>query len=46
MPVTVTCNQCQVLVINNIPTHEIGCPNSKEDDDYFDTFMFEDDDLV
>lgn len=25
----VACSQCQALVINNVPTHERGCPNDK-----------------
>lgn len=23
----VACSQCEALVINGVPTHEIGCPN-------------------
>ena len=26
----VRCSQCQALVINNIPTHETGCPNARK----------------
>lgn len=26
----IRCDQCVVLVINNVICHEIGCPNSKK----------------
>ena len=26
----VICSQCEALVINNVPCHEIGCPNQPE----------------
>jgi hypothetical protein len=26
----VHCDQCESLVINNIPTHELGCPNARK----------------
>jgi hypothetical protein len=26
----ITCNQCDILVINNTPCHETGCPNAKK----------------
>ena len=29
---TVTCNSCEVLVINNVICHEIGCPEAWRDE--------------
>lgn len=29
----VSCNQCQVLVINNVICHELGCPDEWRDRD-------------
>ena len=29
---TVTCDSCEVLVINNIICHEIGCPDAWKDE--------------
>jgi hypothetical protein len=34
--ILVACSQCEVLVINGVPTHEHGCPNlrkAKQQDD-------------
>ena len=28
---TITCNSCEVKVINNVICHEIGCPDSWRD---------------
>lgn len=27
----VACSRCEAMVINGIPTHEIGCPNTKHE---------------
>ena len=27
---TPVCDQCQILVINNVPCHEFGCPNKNK----------------
>lgn len=27
---TVRCSQCDALVINKVPCHELGCPNMKK----------------
>lgn len=43
---TVSCATCQAMVVNNIPIHEQGCSNEKEDDSYLDYLMMEDDSLV
>jgi hypothetical protein len=29
---TVTCNSCEVLVINNVICHELGCPDKWRDE--------------
>jgi hypothetical protein len=29
---TVTCSSCEVLVINNVICHEIGCPDAWKDE--------------
>jgi hypothetical protein len=29
---TVTCDSCEVLVINNVICHETGCPNAWKDE--------------
>lgn len=26
--VHIRCSQCEALVVNNVPTHESGCPNA------------------
>ena len=32
---TVQCSQCEVMIIQQVATHEIGCPNANYDyDDY------------
>lgn len=28
---SVACSQCEAMVINGIPTHELGCPNAKHE---------------
>lgn len=28
----IRCSQCAALVINGVPTHETGCPNSPKED--------------
>lgn len=30
---SVRCSQCEAIVINNIPTHETGCPNRPRSND-------------
>lgn len=29
----VKCSQCETLVVNGVPTHETGCPNTPRDVD-------------
>jgi len=29
---TVTCDSCEILVINNVICHETGCPNAWKDE--------------
>lgn len=33
--VAISCDQCQALAINGIPTHETGCPNQRHRVDCF-----------
>ena len=28
IPDSIPCDQCEVLIIDGVPCHEIGCPNS------------------
>jgi len=40
--IRIRCSQCDALVIQGIPCHEVGCPNVVKDDDEDGNEFYED----